>query len=51
LGDKDRAFNWLEKAVEERSFINWCIKVDPKLEDLHSDPRWMSLMEKMGLAD
>jgi len=47
LGDKDRAFAWLDKAVEER---NWCIiyvKRDP--DPLHSDPRLSSLLRRVGL--
>ena len=51
LGDKNKAFKWLERAFEERDFTNWCIKEDPRLEDLHSDPRWTKLMERMGLAN
>jgi adenylate cyclase len=51
LGDKDKVFNWLEIAFEERDTNNWCIKVDPMFDDVHSDPRWTKLMGKMGLAD
>lgn len=28
LGDKNKAFKWLEKAFEEHAFTNWCIKAD-----------------------
>jgi hypothetical protein len=51
LGEKDNVFEWLEKSVEEHDATNWCIKVEPIFDDLHSDPRWKKLMEKMGLAD
>ena len=51
LGDKDKAFEWLEKAFEERDNNNWSIKVTPTFDGLHSDPRWTKLMERMGLAD
>ena len=51
LGEKDKVFVWLEKALEKRDPNNWYIKVEPMFDDLHSDPRWTELMEKMGLAD
>jgi hypothetical protein len=51
LGNKDKTFDWLEKAFEEHDPVNWCIKVEPVFDDLHSYPRWTKLMEKMGLAD
>ena len=51
LGDKDKTFEWLEKAFEERDPNNFVIKVEPNFDDVRSDPRWTKLMEKMGLAD
>jgi tetratricopeptide (TPR) repeat protein len=49
LGDKDRAFEWLERSLErhEESLCN--LKIDPKMESLHSDPRFSAMVEKMGL--
>jgi len=40
LGEKDRALEWLQKAYEARS--DWLIylKVEPRLDSLHSDPRF-----------
>jgi tetratricopeptide (TPR) repeat protein len=49
LGDKDRAFAWLSKAVEQR---NWCIvylKTDTVWDPLRSDPRFMELLHRVGL--
>jgi TolB-like protein/cytochrome c-type biogenesis protein CcmH/NrfG len=51
LGEKDKVFEWLDKAFEERDAINHFIKVEPTFDNLHSDPRWIKLMGKMGLAD
>ncbi len=51
LGNKDKVFEGLEIAFEERDTNNWCIKVDPMFDDVHSDSRWTKLMGKMGLAD
>ena len=50
LGDKDEAFRILEKAVEERQLIT-PIKVEPPLENLHSDPRWQALLRRMNLSN
>jgi hypothetical protein len=46
LGDRDEALRILEKAVEERQLLT-AIKVDPPLEQLHSDPRWQVLLHRM----
>ena len=51
LGDKDKAFAWLEKSLEEFDPANWGIKIHPMFENLYSDPRWMVLMNKIRLAD
>jgi hypothetical protein len=51
LGDKERAFFWLEKAYEERSnYIAW-MKVFPIVDPLRSDPRFASLLQKVGLKN
>lgn len=49
LGEKNRAFASLEKAVEERSSSVVAINTDPRLDSLRSDPRFTILLEKMGL--
>ena len=49
LGDKDRAFAWLEKAYKEH---NWCIlylKDDPIWDPIRSDPRFKDLVRRVGL--
>jgi tetratricopeptide (TPR) repeat protein len=51
LGDKDKAFEWLEKAYEERDPRLYPIKVIPRLESLHSDPRFTALLRRMGLEE
>lgn len=49
LGDTDAAFQWLKRSYEERgSFMNG-VAVTPAFDALHSDPRWASLMRRMGL--
>ena len=50
LADKDRAFDWLERARQERSsWLVW-IGVEPRFDGLRSDPRFMRLIEQMGLG-
>jgi hypothetical protein len=49
LGDKDKAFAWLEKDFEKRSgtltFITWFFA----FECLRSDSRFTELVRRMGL--
>jgi len=51
LGEKDKAFKWLEKAYEERSIGlgGMAIKVDPLWDPLRSDPRFADLLRRMNL--
>jgi eukaryotic-like serine/threonine-protein kinase len=51
LGDKDRAFEWLDKAYDERPSDIMSIKVDPRMEPLRSDPRYQELLLRMGLPE
>ncbi|HJQ68737.1 MAG TPA: protein kinase [Blastocatellia bacterium] len=49
LGDKDEAFEWLKKTVDEQGdFLNYA-KADPKLTSLRTDPRYGELMRRIGL--
>ena len=44
-----QAFEWFEKAYEEKSdFIDY-VKIDPAMETLSSDPRYTALLKKMDL--
>jgi serine/threonine protein kinase len=52
LGEKDKAFEWLEKSYEERYVIAEGaadIKVDPVFDPLRSDPRFADLLRRMNL--
>jgi TolB-like protein/DNA-binding winged helix-turn-helix (wHTH) protein/Tfp pilus assembly protein PilF len=49
LGDKDRAFEWLEKTYEERSQQLVHLKSRPMFDSLRSDPRYIELLRKMNL--
>jgi TolB-like protein/DNA-binding winged helix-turn-helix (wHTH) protein/Flp pilus assembly protein TadD len=49
LGDREKAFEWLQKAVTERSLSIVTMKVDPVYDDLRTDPRFASLLRQIGL--
>ena len=51
LGDRDRAFSWLEKAYQERVRPLPSIKINPLFDPLHSDPRFAALIQRMKLFD
>ena len=43
LGDEDQAFKWLALAVQERSGWIAYLRVDPRLDKLHTDARFTEL--------
>jgi eukaryotic-like serine/threonine-protein kinase len=49
LGDKDKAFFWLNKAYEVREISLMNLKVNPIFEPLRSDPRYADLVRRIGL--
>jgi tetratricopeptide (TPR) repeat protein len=49
LGDKERAFVWLEKAYQARSDTLLYLRVDPKYDNLRSDPRFSDLVKRLNL--
>lgn len=49
LGDKNQAFLWLDKAVEERSEYLVYLPTEPMADPLRSDPRFRVLLERVGL--
>ena len=49
IGEKDKAFHWLEKAFEEREGALVYLSVNPIFDPLRSDPRYKDLARRMGL--
>ena len=48
LGDKDRAFQWLNTGYGEHDYYLLELRTDFMLDPLHSDPRWAELVKKMN---
>jgi len=49
LGETDRAFDWLEKAIEARDWQMVLLNVEPAFDPLRSDQRFAALVERVGL--
>jgi TolB-like protein/DNA-binding winged helix-turn-helix (wHTH) protein len=55
LGDKDRAFHWLEQAYEHREMTSFdegifYLGAEPLFDPLRSDPRFGDLLRRVGLS-
>jgi len=50
-GDKDKAFEWLERARRQHDPGLAGLRKDPFLASLHGDARWNAFLRTMGLAD
>jgi DNA-binding winged helix-turn-helix (wHTH) protein/TolB-like protein/Flp pilus assembly protein TadD len=48
LGDRTRALELLEQAFQQREPLMVFLKVEPKWNDLRSDPRFIDLMKKLN---
>ncbi len=49
LGDKDRGFEWLTKAFDQRSgYVPWA-KVQPAFDGIRDDPRFKALVARLKL--
>jgi tetratricopeptide (TPR) repeat protein len=49
LGEKDKAFEWLEKSYLERSNSLLWLGVSPLFDPLRSDPRFDNFLRRVGL--
>jgi tetratricopeptide (TPR) repeat protein len=51
LGEKDQAFQWLEKSYQDHEPRITRLKVDPLMDGLRSDPRFAELVRRIGLPE
>jgi serine/threonine-protein kinase len=49
LGEKDKSFQWLEKACQDREVRIGQLKVEPIWDEIRSDSRFLALLKKIGL--
>ncbi len=49
LGESDKALSELQKSYEERDWALLVLAVEPRLDPLRSDPRFLDLVRKTGL--
>ncbi len=50
IGDKDKAFAFLDRARQERSYWLTFLKVDPAFDSLRVHPRYQEFLSRLGLA-
>ena len=51
LGDKDRGFEWLTKAFDQRSGFVYAAKVEPRFDGVRDDPRFKALVARLKLPN
>ena len=51
LGNKDRAFEWLEKAFKAHTITPFEVKLSPFFDGLTSDPRFDELLNETGVTE
>jgi TolB-like protein/DNA-binding winged helix-turn-helix (wHTH) protein/tetratricopeptide (TPR) repeat protein len=49
VGDKECAFEWLERGLEERDDLMINLNVEPVFDSLRSDPRFQELVRRVGI--
>ena len=49
LGEKGKAFHWLEKAFEEHSGPLYKLRIEPTFASLRTDPRFQAVAKRVGL--
>jgi TolB-like protein/Flp pilus assembly protein TadD len=49
MGNKEKAFAWLEKSYEQHSPMMAWLEVDQRFDSLREEPRFQELMRRVGL--
>ena len=50
LEDNEQALSWLQRAYDEHNTELTFLKVDPRLDPLRGDPRFQTLLKKVGFS-
>jgi adenylate cyclase len=50
LGDRDRAFAWLDAAYEQRDAQLIWLAIEPQFQPLHADPRWAKHIQRLKVV-
>ena len=48
LGEHDKAFQWLERAYEDRTPLLLRLRIDPDFDPIRDDPRFQDLLRRMN---
>lgn len=51
IGEKEKALDNLEEAFERKAFQMAWVKADPAFAKLHSEPRYLAILQKMNLGE
>jgi TolB-like protein/Tfp pilus assembly protein PilF len=51
MGKANQAFEWLDRAYDQRDGGVGQSRGDPFLAGLHGDPRWLPFLQKVGISD
>jgi TolB-like protein/Tfp pilus assembly protein PilF len=51
LGEKDRAFQWLSRAYQNRDYFMTFIKTDPLVDPLREDPRFNDMLAALAFPN
>lgn len=50
LGEKGLALDWIEKSLANRDFLLPFVNTDPIFDELRTEPRYQSVLQRMGLG-
>jgi hypothetical protein len=50
IGDYNLAMNWLERSYDHHDYWLLFMNVDPEADPVRSDPRFQTMMKKLGVA-
>ena len=51
IGDKDKAFEFLENSYEQRNVLMPFLKVEPMYDSLRSDPHFQDLLDRINYPE